>query len=283
MAVTRCIVLCAGEESRWQTYGGYRRKHFLEIDDETILTRTLRLLSESAEPDDLEVHVVVRRGDEDLYEPYMTVGTGLFAIEPAGANETEAYKYLSSKALWNPAGRTVVLMGDVWYSRPAMATIMDAGRSGWHAFGRPDGSTFTRKPHGEVFAQAFSSLESPCRLLDRLDMMYRSGTCRRTAAGWALYRLMIDTDPNMHGIGESFVTIDDFTDDFDSGHELEDWLRARKNWLGHFTEGRIRQLIKWADAGRSVEDICRQFRITEATFLAWRRQFDAKEWPRQAV
>lgn len=238
VSCTRCIVLCAGDERRWNRWGGCSRKHFLEIDDEAVLTRTLRLLSERPDRADLELFVVVRAGDEDLYDPYIPVGTRVFPVEPPGPGHTEAYKYLSSRPLWNLEGRTVVLLGDVWYSEAALAEILDAGKPDWTAFGRANASVFTRKPHGEVFAMAFWSPEEHGRTLDRLDMLYRSGGCRRPAAGWAHYRLMIGENPETHGVGERFVEIDDFTEDFDSGHDVEAWSEARDVWNAYFSEAR---------------------------------------------
>ena len=44
-----------------------------------------------------------------------------------------------------------------------------------------------------------------------------------------------------------------------------------------FTETQIVSILKEADAGAKVKDLCRKHRILEASFYAWRSKFDGMD------
>jgi len=220
-----CIILCGGENSRWGDSGS--RKHFVSIDGELLINRTLRL----ARAFTLErLVVVVNRKDHHLYASNLCGDVELYGIDPPVGKQTEAYKYLSSREVWNRAGCTVVLLGDVWFSEDAISKVFRESDEEWTAFGRSGPSGFTGCRWGELFAQRFTSVEEHEEKLLRLDAMYREGTCRRKASGWAHYRLMIGGDPQVHGVGPRFVEIDDFTDDFDYPDDFNAWLANYRRW-----------------------------------------------------
>lgn len=224
MSSTHCIILCGGRSSRW---GGYRktpRKHLVEIEGELLLDRTLRLVTAYGPA---RVVVVVNKGEMDLFASRLTKTCDFYEIPPAGPDQTEAYKFLSSKELWNPSGRTIVLLGDVWFSEQAIRVIFSDSTDEWTAFGRIGASRFTGCPHGELFAQRFTSPLEHGENLVRLDALYRERTCVRTASGWAHYQLMIGMDPNIHTVGPRFIEIDDFTEDFDSPEDYDLWMVGR--------------------------------------------------------
>ena len=108
---TQCIVLCGGDNSRWGSYRNTPRKHLVEIEGELLLNRTLRLAA-TCKPS--RKVVVVNKSDLDLYAAKLSNKPDLYGIDPIVPHQTEAYKFLSSKELWNPAGRTIILLGDVW-------------------------------------------------------------------------------------------------------------------------------------------------------------------------
>jgi len=220
-----CIVLCGGENSRWGDDGS--RKHFVSIDGELLINRTLRLVSAFA-PERLVV--VVNRSHLDLYASNLCGDAELYGIDPQRGQQTEAYKFLSSREVWNRAGCTVVLLGDVWFSEEAIAKVFRESDDDWTAFGRAGPSGFTGCRWGELFAQRFTAVVKHEEKLLRLDDMYREGTCKGTASGWAHYRLMIGRDPNIHWVGPRFVEIDDFTEDFDYPEDFDAWLSNYRRW-----------------------------------------------------
>jgi hypothetical protein len=128
----------------------------------------------------------------------------------------EAMKHASA------TDRTVLLMGDVWYSDAAMDAICSAVSES-HLFARFSGSTLTGKRYGEIWANSFlpehhvetAALLRSVLTLKRLRRIRRSGW-------WECYCLAHDRLGLIADHGDATV-IDDRTEDFDS---LEDWA----NW-----------------------------------------------------
>lgn len=84
---TQIVILCGGENRRWNGHRNYRRKHFLEIDGEALLSRTLRMVAEHSATLNNRVNVVVNREDEALYAPYRPVGVSAFTIDSPGEHQ----------------------------------------------------------------------------------------------------------------------------------------------------------------------------------------------------
>jgi len=219
-----CLILCAGRNSRWNGYRNVARKHLIEIEGEILLNRTVRLIQPFHRN---RTVVVINESDRLAYTSASNRHVEFFSIQPASTLHTEAYKYLSSSSLWNADGKTIVLLGDVWYSEEAIKQIFNPSLTSWTAFGRSYGSQWTGCPYGELFAQSFYQFDENLENLCRLDAMYRLGTCYRSASGWAHYNLMIGVNPNQHTVGSRFVEIDDFTEDFDCASDIELWTLGR--------------------------------------------------------
>lgn len=221
---TTCILLCGGSNTRWGGYRGAVRKHLVEVEGERLLDRTLRQVARHAPG---RTVVVLHPEDRGAYAAQVAQPVEFFEVPVAAAPELEAQKFLSSRALWNAAGRTIVLLGDVWFSAAALAAIFADSPEEWTAFGRAGASRFTGCPYGELFAQRFTATAEHGANLERLDAMYRNRTCRRAAAGWAHYNLMIGRHPHAPGVGGRYVEIDDFTEDFDHPGDYDAWVRGR--------------------------------------------------------
>lgn len=223
---TTCLLLCGGSNTRWGGYRGARRKHLIEIEGEILLERTLRQVAAHAPGRTI---VVIHEEDRDLYRARVTLPTEIVSVPRFDGPEFEARKFLSSRPFWNDRGRTIVLLGDVWFSDAAIETIFADAAEGWTAFGRPGASRWTGCPYGELFAQRFTAIDAHEDALLRLDAMYRDRSCRRAAAGWAHYQLMIGRHPHDHVVGPRFVEIDDFTEDFDLPHDYDAWVLGRRS------------------------------------------------------
>lgn len=251
MVLTNCIVLCGGNNSRWGQYKNTHRKHLVEIESEILLNRTLRLVA-AFNPD--RTVVVVNKCDLNFYASKLSFSPELYWINPVVPCQTEAYKFLSSKELWNRTGRTIVLLGDVWFSEEAMSKIFNDPGEDWTAFGRTGASRFTGCPHGEIFAQRFTSFAEHGENLARLDAMYLEGTCKRLASGWAHYQLMIGSSPNIHTVGSRFVEIDDFTDDFDCPEDYDLWVLRRSLFrkMQHASMSSEKQAKKSSNSGNAT-------------------------------
>lgn len=222
---THCIILCAGENQRWGGYRNAPRKHLVDIEGEPLLSRTLRQVA-AYRPE--RTVVVVREPDVGLYMPFCRPGNEIYPLRSQPGLHTEAWKYLSSRAMWNTAGRTISLLGDVWFSDEAMQTIFQSPEEGWLAFGRSGPSRLTGCQWGELFAHRFHSSKEHLEKLMVLDGLYRAGKCKRAASGWAHYHLMMGLDPHIQRVGPRFVEIDDFTEDFDYPHDYDRWMAGRR-------------------------------------------------------
>jgi hypothetical protein len=227
MTRPRYLILAAGVGYRWHDYLGVR-KHLLPLDGETVLARTVRQLAAR----DCGVWVVgpdlpgYRLPDAQLYTPTGYAGTG-------PSTGTQVDKFLSSRPLWNPAGSTVWLWGDVWWSDDGMDALTGWPGDGWQVWLRPGRSRTTGRGHGEMFAHAFApdlhaAEEAACLRVARL---HKAGLIPwLNTGGWALYRAMLNLpDDQVHGWvdGRNATVIDDWTDDFDQPRDYVTWYGRR--------------------------------------------------------
>lgn len=208
----RVIIMADGKGSRWGQHTG-KTKHFIEIDGEPILERTVRLLRE--------------RGVDDIfitthYDFYAQAGAQLYAPEN---NDEEIDKFLAPHPIWK--GETLMLYGDCYFTEEAINTILSVPCRRFVFFGRYQGSELTGKRYGEIFALKFKDhdlIKGACQeIRDNLDdERYGRG------AAWTLYRLLTGVPLLKHELNGSFVEINDLTDDFDTPKDLEAWLKGRE-------------------------------------------------------
>jgi hypothetical protein len=201
----RVIVAAAGEAARWGNYLGVPKQLVpIPPDGEPLLHRTVRQARDIL--GSIDVHVVAR-GDER------------FAVDGATTHHVGASpsEYASSRPFWATAGRTVLLLGDCYFSDAAMTTIAAHREREYRCFGRYGPSRQTHKRYGEIFAVSWWPAQH--RIVDRhlahAHGLIASGKSNRPP-GWLLLRLMQGTAVARHAVRAPwFVTIDDWTDDFD--------------------------------------------------------------------
>jgi len=225
MVETCCIILCGGGNTRWGSYLDTPRKHLIKIEGEILLSRTLKQVALRKPKKTI---IVVNEQTRNFYEPFVSKTCELFTIENLEQTPTEAWKYLSSEPLWSQCERTINLLGDVWYSDDAIATIFENPDQDWLAFGRSGPSIFTGCWYGEIYAHRFHNPQEHKDKLVVLDDLYRTGKCKRKASGWAHYHLMHGLEPQVQKVGPRFVEINDFTEDFDFPHDYDRWVAGRK-------------------------------------------------------
>lgn len=222
--MTRYIIICAGEGTRWNKHLGIE-KHFIQIDEgETILQRTVRLLNQYKHKKD-EVIVV------GLDDRYKTEGANLY-IPTLNPNNYDADKFLSSRKIWNDNGRTVIVYGDCYYTESAIERITHYNRRDFILFARPFHHVWTGN-YGECFFFSFfnENIEGIERSLHRLIRMYSGGMIDRIG-GWELYRLQVGLPVWMldrHFVGDNFEMINDISEDFDKPETYESFIKAYKD------------------------------------------------------
>lgn len=214
----RAIIIAAGEATRWNNYLGVA-KHFIEIDGEKLIHRTVRLLKENGVDD---IHIVANTND------YSINGANLYKPKHTKRNDG-VDKFLNSQDLWLDNGRTIVLYGDVYFTDEAMKTICEYNHRDWTLFARPYGSNVTGTPWGECFAQTFYEDHIPehLRNLEKAVNLYQQKKIMKPS-GWQHYRFMIGVPDHLvdrHWYGDRMIRIDDETDDFDTKEDYISWFK----------------------------------------------------------
>jgi hypothetical protein len=213
--------MAAGDDERWTSEMGYP-KHFIEIDGEPLLYRTIRLLAGRTEivvsghPDPRYKH-----HDAALWVPYRNTAN------------LEAEAVMSTRALWPSDDRTILLYGDVWYSEACIEAVLAFEPREWQMFCRFEPSELTGKVWGEPWAWSFwpehydEHMAAHHRVI---DLVHRDVLWRCDA--WEHYRAMCGLpDERMpiefHGDYGRATVIDDWTEDFDFPHDLTNYLDRR--------------------------------------------------------
>lgn len=188
--MTRVLITAAGAMRRWtvdgQLHGGVP-KHLIPVLGEPLLARTVRLLRERGIGD-----IIVVGPDDDRYripgaELHVPTHHVPWLAEPA---THDADKFLSSRELWAPDGRTVIVHGDVYLAEDAADAIVGREEPGWCLFAR-----YRRhpRPFHKLETVAFSfGPEDHARMDDVLGMLVSlqdAGDLPRTGT-WELYRGM---------------------------------------------------------------------------------------------
>ena len=212
------VLLCGGKGRRWNNYLGIP-KHLIEIGDETLLERTVRLIHLRS---NAQIVVV---GHDRIPE---LAGTVVIPPEPYGDEPVETDKLLSARSRWSKAGRTFILYGDVWFSEECMDAVFANEEDFWW-FGREGRSHFTGKRWGELFALAFESWRADHvrEHIVKIRTLLAEGKISR-GLGWEVYKSMVGIPLRIHATGEHFTEINDWTDDFDAPGEYEMWLSNRQ-------------------------------------------------------
>jgi hypothetical protein len=131
-------------------------------------------------------------------------------------------EFTSSREFWAKHARTVLLLGDVYFSRIGLKRIMSRVEHGYHVFGRFGASSLTGTPYGEIFANTWWPEDIPDieSHLERVRIGREQGILR--PAGWMLLRSFMGVDLNRHRVDQKFFTqINDWTDDIDFPEDFE--------------------------------------------------------------
>ncbi len=137
----------------------------------------------------------------------------------------EPSEYASTRALWSPTGRTVLLLGDTYWTDAALSVVLGCDDRDYRVFGRFGRSKTLGTPAGEIFAASWWPHNVPD--LDRhLDVVHRTraaGTVTRPP-GWMLLRSWMGIPLGRHRVSAPWwVEVpDDWTDDLD---RPADWDR----------------------------------------------------------
>lgn len=134
----------------------------------------------------------------------------------------EPSEYASTRALWSDVGRSVLLLGDVFWSDQALERVLTDTEHDFRVFGRFGPSKVTGTPYGEIFAASWFP-HNHAALDYHLDIVHKTraaGTVTRPP-GWMLLRSWQGTPLNKHRVKRPpFCDIDDITDDIDRPEDV---------------------------------------------------------------
>lgn len=200
----RYIIMADGEGKRWGNYKGVP-KHLITVEGETILERTIRLLIKLGID---ETDIWVTSSDPR----YKTIWNNTI---PQSIKDCELERF--EESLIN--GPVCYLYGDVYYTEPAMQTIIETDTDDILFFGSD----------WEIFAIKVKEINKFLNEKHKVKEKYMTGELNR-CIGWEIYRslhglLMEDEyDFDNHKITDDYVKILDETCDFDYPTEYEEWL-----------------------------------------------------------
>lgn len=200
----RYIIMADGEGKRWGNYKGVP-KHLITVEGETILERTIRLLLKFGIA---ETDIWVTSSDPR----YKTIWNNTI---PQSIKDCELERF--EESLIN--GPICYLYGDVYYTEPAMQTIIETDTDDILFFGSD----------WEIFAIKVKEINKFLNEKHKVKEKYMTGELNR-CIGWEIYRslhglLMEDEyDFDNHKITDDYVKILDETCDFDYPAEYEEWL-----------------------------------------------------------
>lgn len=206
------VIMCAGKSTRWNNYLGVE-KQFIEIEGETLLERTIRLLKKNG------INDVYLTGDRSLNK----FGPVVRPEQPTGI---ELDKFYNCLPVWNEPDELIFVYGDVFFTDEAMQKICSVSKE-FLGFGRFGPSKITGKPWGELFAVKSQNKRYVVESLNKIHEEYKMGKIK-LAGGWEFYRQLDNLQLLEHKVTkEHFIEIDDFTDDFDFPNDYDVWIKKR--------------------------------------------------------
>jgi len=257
----RIIILCAGDGTRWNDYLGVK-KHFIPIDNEPLIKRTIRLINKYSP--DAEIVVVGPN------QKYKFAGCGLLIPKKNKEIDNDIDKITNSMHIWSQTDRTILMLGDVYFTDDAMRKIINFGKHRTTFFARPYASKITGHEFRENFAISFWPENQPRlkQIISQCCVPYRKRFCK--PGSWELYGRLISEDTvwqdSSSGIKKMFlllkkvpfhqqievwfviskghlVLIDDWTDDFDDKHDYDTWME-NKNLTELIDRHRLKEMIR---------------------------------------
>lgn len=234
------LLMCQGEQRRLAQLG--QPKQLVEINGEPMLARTARLVRQQWS--DAEITVI---GGGAFGHAALAAKIGHRMLADPGRCIIEGI--LASRDLWATRdasatpGRTVILLGDVIWSRAALGRLL-ADFS--HAL-RFAGTSDLSSSRGEVFGVSFDdpafvvdlAATCPCRRANRSFALQQGGHLRRLL-WWAQHRLGLVPQDDRTWCHQLYQVVDDYTDDLDTPADLArlpeleaaDRAEASRCWTG---------------------------------------------------
>ena len=191
------VIMAAGDGKRWNNYLGVP-KQLVEINGETLLKRTTRLLKENG----IDNYIIT--GKDERFRKY-----GRLVTQSHNDCEVDRFEFFSEPVCY--------LYGDVYYSENAIKTIINAEVEDILFLGS----------QVEIFAVKVEDLNLFYKHKNRVKRMYLNGEIGR-CIGWEVYRSLHGIAFNEHIISSRYKIIEDETDDIDYPEDYEKFKEKRE-------------------------------------------------------
>ena len=192
------IILADGKGTRWQNYNDIP-KHFIEINGETLLGRTVRLLRQG----DPGCEVIITSHDPS-YEV-----EGARRYEPLN-NHLEIDRFTEELIDDN----VCFLYGDTYYSEEAAAAIINTEAEDILFFGNQRSIVAVKVADGKLFKSH----------VDRVRQLFVEGKIEK-CIGWQVYQSFMGLPFDEKKIESKYIVLEDGTEDYNSP---EDFNRRTK-------------------------------------------------------
>jgi hypothetical protein len=222
--------MCAGSGERWDNYlSGPKWYAPIDASGTPLLYDTIAKLR--------------ALGITDLHVTTLEELTGYvkdlaqITVVPGGEEQDRLAKFFNAQPLWETdrEDEFIYLYGDTFYTEACLTTVLLTHPvTPITFFGREKGSNITGKGWGELWAVRFADKTLAITAMTTVRDLYqewRSGNKRylhiSSAGGWEWYRQIAGLPLDEHTIGDHFVEINDFTEDFDFPFDYDRWKAAR--------------------------------------------------------
>ena len=183
------IIMADGKGTRWNNYHNIP-KHLIEIDGETLLARTVRLLREN----DARADIVITSHDPRYEVP------GARRYEPQN-NHLEIDRFTEELI----ADDVCFLYGDTFYSKSVIQKITDTPAEKLLFFGNERSIVAIKVADGALFRQH----------VDRVRALFLAGKIEK-CIGWQVYQSFEGLPFGEKTIAADYILIQDGTEDFNS-------------------------------------------------------------------
>ena len=190
------IIMADGKGTRWNNYHNIP-KHLIEIDGETLLARTVRLLREN----DARADIVITSHDPRYEVP------GARRYEPQN-NHLEIDRFTEELI----ADDVCFLYGDTFYSESVIQKIADTPAEKLLFFGNERSIVAIKVADGALFRQH----------VDRVRALFLAGKIEK-CIGWQVYQSFEGLPFGEKTIAAAYILIQDGTEDFNSSADYNRW------------------------------------------------------------
>ena len=187
------VIMADGKGTRWNNYQNIP-KHLIQINGETLLARTTRLLHKYDEQ--CQVYITTHR------EEYATEGAVLYAPKN---NQLEIDRFTEELI----TDDVCFLYGDTYYSEEAIRQIVETKTEDILFFGTIKSIIAVKVKDGELFRSH----------VDRVRQLFLQGKIEK-CIGWQVYQSYQDLPFGEKQIAGKFILIEDWTKDFNSPDDL---------------------------------------------------------------